>query len=99
MSNAIGRSIWRNDGIAKVTGAEQYASDVAVPRMWHARVLRSPYAHARIKSIDTSEAQALGAVCLTFADVPKVRYNERIVSTTPHLYRDRYVLDKDAAEC
>ena len=31
-------------------------------------------------------------MCLTFADVPKVKYNERIVSTPPHLYRDRYVL-------
>lgn len=88
----IGNSAWRKDGIAKVTGAEQYAPDVSVPRMWHARVLRSPYAHARIAKIDTSEAEALGAVCLTFADVPKLRYNERIVSTPPHLYRDRTVL-------
>jgi xanthine dehydrogenase molybdenum-binding subunit len=89
---AIGRSTPRLDGAAKVTGAEVYASDVTVPRMWHARVLRSPHAHARIESIDTSGAEALGAVCLTFADVPKVKYNERIVSTPPYLYRDRYVL-------
>ncbi len=90
--NSVGRVAWRKDGMAKVTGAEEYASDVSLPRMWHARVLRSPYAHARIKAIDTSGAEALGAVCLTFADIPKVRYNERIVSTPPHLYRDRYVL-------
>jgi xanthine dehydrogenase molybdenum-binding subunit len=90
--HSIGRAAWRKDGLAKVTGAERYASDVVLPRMWHARVLRSPYAHARIVRIDTSAAEALGAVCLTFADIPKVEYNERIVSTPPHLYRDRYVL-------
>ncbi|MBI4591722.1 MAG: xanthine dehydrogenase family protein molybdopterin-binding subunit [Candidatus Rokubacteria bacterium] len=78
--------------MAKVTGAEQYAPDIALSRMWYARVLRSPHAHARITRIDTSVAEALGAVCLTFADIPKVKYNERIVSTPPHLYRDRYVL-------
>lgn len=89
---SIGRVAPRRDGLAKVTGAEEYASDVSLPRMWHARVLRSPYAHARIRSIDTTGAEALGAVCLTFADVPKVKYNERIVSTPPCLYRDRYVL-------
>src|SRR5919199_495399 len=88
----LGKNYHRKDGIAKVTGAELYASDVSLPRMWHARVLRSPYAHANIKRIDTSAAEAMGAVCLTFADVPKVKYNERIVSTPPHLYRDRYML-------
>ncbi len=90
--HTIGHSTWRKDGIAKVTGAEQYASDIVLPRMWHVRVLRSAYAHARIKHIDTSEAEAMGAVCLTFKDVPKLKYNERIVSTPPYLYRDRMVL-------
>jgi len=90
--HSVGRVGWRKDGLAKVTGAEQYASDVVVPRMWHARVRRSPYAHARIVRVDTSAAEALGAVCLTFADVPRIKYNERIVSTPPYLYRDRYVL-------
>lgn len=90
--NSIGTNSRRKDGIAKVTGTEQYAPDVSVPRAWYGRVLRSPHAHARIVSIDTSAAEGLGAVCLTFADVPRIKYNERIVSTPPHLYRDRYVL-------
>lgn len=90
--HTLGKVTHRKDGIAKVTGAEKYASDISLPRMWHARVLRSPYAHARIVDIDTSAAEALGAVCLTFADIPKLKYNERIVSTPPHLYRDRTVL-------
>lgn len=90
--STLGKVTQRKDGIAKVTGAEKYASDISLPRMWHARVLRSPYAHAKIVSIDTSAAEALGAVCLTYSDVPKKKYNERIVSTPPHLYRDRTVL-------
>ncbi|MBZ0217160.1 MAG: hypothetical protein K8F25_11440, partial [Fimbriimonadaceae bacterium] len=90
--NSVGQETWRKDGIAKVTGAEQYAPDISVDRMWSGRVLRSPFAHAKIVKIDTSAAEALGAVCLTFTDIPKVKYNERIVSTPPCLYKDRYVL-------
>ncbi|HZQ09316.1 MAG TPA: xanthine dehydrogenase family protein molybdopterin-binding subunit, partial [Anaerolineae bacterium] len=90
--NTLGSDYHRKDGIAKVTGAELYASDISLPRMWYARVLRSPYAHARIKSIDTRAAEALGAVVLTYNEVPHLKYNERIVSTPPYLYRDRTVL-------
>jgi xanthine dehydrogenase molybdenum-binding subunit len=89
---SVGSKSRRQDGISKVTGAEQFTPDIHLERMWHGRVLRSPYAHARIKSIDTSAAEALGAYCLTFDDVPKIKYNERIVSTPPCLYRDRYVV-------
>lgn len=89
---AIGSKAHRKDGLAKVTGSEQYAPDISVPRAWFGRVLRSPHAHARVVSVDTSAAEAMGAVCLTFADVPDITYNERIVSTPPHLYRDRRVL-------
>ncbi len=89
---SIGDASWRKDGVAKVTGSEKYAPDISVERMWYGRVLRSPHAHARIVSVDTSAAEALGAVCLTYADVPHMRYNERIVSTPPCLYRDRTVV-------
>jgi xanthine dehydrogenase YagR molybdenum-binding subunit len=41
--HTVGRSAWRKDGLAKVTGAEKYTSDISLPRMWHARVLRSPH--------------------------------------------------------
>ena len=90
--HAVGRVVRRKDGLAKVTGAEQFAHDIDLPRMWYGRVIRSPHAHARILSVDTAEAEAMGAVCLTYADVPKLKYNERIVSTPPFLYRDRQVL-------
>ncbi|RMF83713.1 MAG: xanthine dehydrogenase family protein molybdopterin-binding subunit [Nitrospinota bacterium] len=89
---SVGRQAWRKDGVARVTGQEEYTSDISLPRMLHARVLRSPHPHARVLRIDTGQAEALGAVCLTFDDIPKVRYNERLVSVPEKLYRDRYVL-------
>ncbi len=86
------RDFRRKDGVARVTGREVYTVDVSLPRMLHGRILSSPYAHAKIVSIDTSEAEALGVTCITFADVPKVRYNERIITIPPVLHKDHTVL-------
>ncbi|MGD2104254.1 MAG: xanthine dehydrogenase family protein molybdopterin-binding subunit [Anaerolineae bacterium] len=88
----LGRDSRRKNAVARVTGREKYSVDVTLPRMLHGRVLISPYAHARIKAIDVSEAQAVGAVALTFADIPHVRYNERIITTPPVLHKDFYIL-------
>src|SRR5205814_2277214 len=46
----------RHDGADKVTGKAVYAADVNLPNMAHGKVVRSPHAHARIKSIDLTEA-------------------------------------------
>jgi CO/xanthine dehydrogenase Mo-binding subunit len=54
----IGESVPRRDGLAKVTGAARYTVDVGIPGMAHAKLLRSPYPHARIRSIDTAAARA-----------------------------------------
>src|SRR4030042_885423 len=53
----VGKTFERTDGYAKVTGAAQYVADLKLPRMLHARILRPEFAHARIQSIDTSEAE------------------------------------------
>ncbi len=62
----------RIDGWAKVTGTERYAADITRPGMLYGRMLRSPYPHAIIRSIDTSAARALPGVhaVLTAADLP-----------------------------
>lgn len=52
----------RPDGIDKVTGRAMYGADATAPGMLLGHILRSPHAHARIKSIDTSEAEALSGV-------------------------------------
>ena len=71
-SNVLGKVTRRKDGIARVTGREKYSVDISLPRMLHGRILSSPYAHARVKRIDVSAAEALGAVCITWDDVPRV---------------------------
>jgi xanthine dehydrogenase molybdenum-binding subunit len=90
--HTLGKVTRRKDGVAKVTGATQYSVDVSLPHMLQGRILSSPYAHARIKSVDVSAAEAMGAVVITFDDIPKVRYNERIVTIPAVLHKDHYVL-------
>ncbi|XOV82320.1 MAG: xanthine dehydrogenase family protein molybdopterin-binding subunit [bacterium] len=58
----IGRSPVRPDGVDKVTGRARFGADLVLPNMIHGRVLRSPHAHARIKSIDLSGALAMPGV-------------------------------------
>ncbi len=62
----------RHDGLDKVTGAAKYGADIQLPGMLHGMILRSPHAHARIRSIDTSKAAALPGVwaVATAADFP-----------------------------
>ncbi|ATW24884.1 xanthine dehydrogenase family protein molybdopterin-binding subunit [Candidatus Formimonas warabiya] len=95
-SQIVGRVTPRKDGVSKVTGAQQYPSDISLPGMMYGVVLRSPYPHAEILSIDTREAEAMGAVCLTYEDINPVIYNERSVSVPNATFRDRTVLPKKA---
>lgn len=88
----VGKVTRRKDGVARVTGEEVYTTDVVIPHMMYGRTVASPYAHARIKRIDTSKAEAMGAVVITFDDIPHVRYNERIVTVPWKLHKDHYVL-------
>ena len=58
----VGQSVPRVDGAAKVTGNAKYVADLSIPGMIEGKFLRSPYAHARIRSIDTAEAEAMPGV-------------------------------------
>jgi CO/xanthine dehydrogenase Mo-binding subunit len=58
----IGTRPIRHDGADKVTGRAQYGADFYRADLLHGKILRSPHAHARIKSIDTSKAEALEGV-------------------------------------
>jgi 4-hydroxybenzoyl-CoA reductase alpha subunit len=68
----IGTPQRKVDAVAKVTGQTRFADDMALPRMLHAKLLRSTMAHARIVSIDTTRAEALEGVkaVLTGQDLP-----------------------------
>ncbi|MFO0723327.1 MAG: xanthine dehydrogenase family protein molybdopterin-binding subunit [Myxococcota bacterium] len=69
----IGTRQKKVDGAAKATGRALYADDIQLPRMLHAKILRSPHAHARILHIDTHEAEAMPGVIavLTGAEIPE----------------------------
>ena len=70
--SVIGTRPVRPDGVEKVTGKAQYGADIRLSGMIFGRVLRSPHAHARILSIDTSAAEAHPGILavLTYRDLP-----------------------------
>ena len=76
----VGSRPVRPDGVDKVTGRARYGADISAPGMLIGKVLRSPYPHARIRSIDTAKAEALDGVQITVtARVPPTGryYGER----------------------
>src|SRR3989304_1362451 len=87
--SVFGKSLVRKDAVEKAKGEAKYIDDIQLPRMLHAKFLRSPYAHAKIMSIDTSKAGAMpGVRCvLTHQNVPKVhplRKFEYLLDETVH---------------
>ena len=72
--DVVGTRPIRPDGLDKVTGRARYSADIHLPGMLHGKLLRSPHAHARIRSIDCSRAMELPGVkaVVTAADMPDV---------------------------
>src|SRR5262249_58683841 len=88
---AGGVSIRRGDGMEKVAGQALYAGDFSLPGMAHARVLRSPLPHARIRRIDVSKATALAGVFAVLT-----RDNLRVASNSFGVYvKDQQILATD----
>ena len=99
--HVVGKPLRKVDGLAKATGAAVYADDIALPGMLHAKTLRSPHAHARIRSIDASRALALPGVhaVITGKDMP-IPYG--VIPWTPDehalaLEKVRFIGDEVAA--
>ncbi len=71
--NVVGSRPVRPDGADKVTGRARYGADTNLPGLLHGKILRSPHAHAVIKSVDTIAAAALPGVhaVVTSADWPE----------------------------
>ena len=86
--NVLGTSVPRIGGVERVIGAGIYGIDLMLQETLHGGILRSQHAHAKIVSIDTSEAKAIPGVraIVTAADAPDVRYGRT--------YIDRYMLAK-----
>ena len=73
----IGKRLPIRDAVVKTTGQLRYVADMKLPRMLHGKILFSPVAHARIKSIDTSKAEALPGVraVVTYLNTPDTLFN------------------------
>lgn len=94
--NIVGKGVPKTDGIAIATGKPVYTEDLATPNALVVKILRSPYAFARIKTIDTSKALELdGVECvLTHRDVPRVRFTSAGQSYPESSPYDRLILDE-----
>ncbi|MGH1361146.1 MAG: xanthine dehydrogenase family protein molybdopterin-binding subunit [Burkholderiaceae bacterium] len=86
----VGTRPVRPDGVEKVTGRARFGADYTLPGALFGAVLRSPHAHARIVSIDTSRALALPGVkaAVTGADFPEIPSEEAFVGEGPVNFRD-----------
>ncbi len=96
----VGTRPIRPDGVPKVTGRAEYGADHVLPGMLTGKVLRSPHAHARIRSIDTTKAAALPGVraVITAADLPDHKFEyigpERVAQNFWHITRNILAREK-----
>ncbi len=76
--SVVGKPARRTYARERVTGEAIYAADIKLPHMLHGKILRSPYPHARILSIDASEALKIPGVegVVTAEDLPRTHYGE-----------------------
>ncbi len=96
----VGTRPIRPDGVPKVTGRAIYGNDTKLPGQMVGKILRSPHAHARIVSIDTSRAKALAGVhaVITGADFPAQKFEyigpERVAVNFWHVTRNIMAREK-----
>jgi CO/xanthine dehydrogenase Mo-binding subunit len=110
VNDVVGRFKWvgtrpiRPDGVPKVTGKAMYAADYTMQGAIVGRILRSPHAHARIRSIDTSKAAALPGVkaVMTGKDLPDHKFEyvgpERVAVNFWHVTRNVMAREKTLYE-
>src|SRR5919198_6462429 len=85
----VGKGITRIDADVRVTGKAIFGDDVQLPGLLHGKVLRSPYAHARIRRLDTSQAERLPGVkaVVTAKDAPE--------TPSGGVIKDRWIFARD----
>ena len=91
----VGKPLPNRESEMKAAGEIRYIDDLRIPGMLHGKILFSPHAHARILSIDTSEAEALKGVrsVITWQDAPRNIYNSAM-----RFYKDTSDFDMPESE-
>jgi CO/xanthine dehydrogenase Mo-binding subunit len=89
--SVAGTSAHRVDGVEKVTGKAVYASDIQLPGMAYARILRSPVAHANLAKVDASKAKELPGVIATLTREDIQAFNYKYGAT----YKDQSIVAVD----
>lgn len=92
----VGKGIPIRDAVLKVTGELEYIDDLKLPHMLYGKILFSPIAHARIKHIDTSEAESLKGVkaVATYLNAPGKSFNSALRFAGHDLPRDERIFDR-----
>lgn len=95
-TSIVGAAVPRIDGADRAAGRATFTQDVQLPGMWHVRILRSPHAHARIRTIKTNAARQAPGVrgILTHENAPKIPWYLDSFLFDPHL---RYAGEEVAA--
>src|ERR1019366_3845761 len=91
----VGKNLRKVDGVKLVTGGPAFTDDIHLPGLLYGKILPSPYAHARIKRIDTTKARALPGVhaVLTYKNVPRVPHTTAGQAWPEPSPYDTYLLD------
>ena len=97
--DVVGTRPIRHDGYEKVTGRARYAADTPSTGVLYARLLRSPHAHARIRSIDGSRALALPGVraVVTASDLPEISAEAQPGANLNYGFYSRNVMAREKA--
>src|SRR3972149_1499132 len=93
----LGKRLPKKDAKEKVCGRAKYTGDLVFSNMLCGKILRSPYAHARILNIDTSKALKLKGVkaVVTGKDITDIPHGIVRVSNAPPWLRDKFAIAKD----
>lgn len=94
--SVVGHRTRRVDAVKLATGRGTFADDIHIRGLLHAKLLKSPHAHARIDAIDTSDAEAMPGVraVITHQNVPRIPYTSAGQSWPEPSPYDMYVLDR-----
>ena len=81
--DALGQAVTRVDGPLRVSGSARYTVDVALPGMLHAAVLRSPLAHARVRSLDLEAARRAPGVRAVVGPDDRIGEGDAVLFSEP----------------